>query len=844
MIELVLLVGGILVYASLNKRIVTLQREVAELHAMLAGRRPAQDEPARLRPATVERDPPTAPVSPWEHSPVAPREPVEPAEPIERAEPRETARIALPEFSLEKLIGGQLPIWIGGAALVLAGFFLVRLTIESGLLGPVARTILAALFAVALIVLSELARNLRWTRDDHRVAQALAGAGVASGYATLYIAAALYHLIAPLPAFVLMLLVTAGALGLALRHGPPTAIMALIGGFVAPLVAGFDAAGVGPLLVYLALFTAALFALAVQRGWGWLALAAALAGFGWINFLIYALARQDLAGVGAFAVLLAVGCSAALPATGLRSIGLRLAPLLAGLLQLLVLAPSLDFDGLAWSFYLVLAAATLFLAWRDARYLPGTIAALALTLLLEATALLQPERSATPIAIAIATLIFAVPGHILLRRSTSWAALAIAGTAAPLLVAQICAPGLMPLWGWILLELAAAALVLWAGWRLRNAAHDIALVAATCVAGLMAATGLGQAVPFTWLALPLTIVMLSLGGWARLLDRKRLYALPTAAFVAALLAASPVLWRNLHAIVESLTGTPYVYALLPTTGAMLRALPAISVGAFLLLADPRQFARARAPIASAALAIGLLALYTLAKQPLAISHEQSFVAWGFAERALITQALMASGWLLLRHGRLAPFGWGLLATGFFRLVWFDWLICNPAFTPQWIGGLPLLNLATLHFALAAFWLWTLPRTAMAGHGERIAAAIATIATLMATVRQAAHGAIFTGPVTTFENGGYSAVLLLLALFWLWRGIHSGARDLRIFGLGLLTIVTFKVFLVDASALDGVLRILSFLGLGLALIGIGWAYNRFLGGRSDAEEATSELQSSP
>jgi uncharacterized membrane protein len=36
-----------------------------------------------------------------------------------------------------------------------------------------------------------------------------------------------------------------------------------------------------------------------------------------------------------------------------------------------------------------------------------------------------------------------------------------------------------------------------------------------------------------------------------------------------------------------------------------------------------------------------------------------------------------------------------------------------------------------------------------------------------------------------------------------------------------------VFLSDASALEGVLRILSFLGLGIALIGIGRLYTRVL-----------------
>src|SRR5204863_304832 len=99
-------------------------------------------------------------------------------------------------------------------------------------------------------------------------------------------AAALYHLIAPLTAFGAVVLVTLGAMGLSLRHGPPTAIMALAGGFLAPLVAGFNAAGIAPLLVYLGLFVAALFGLAVHRRWGWLALAASVAGLAWTQFLI------------------------------------------------------------------------------------------------------------------------------------------------------------------------------------------------------------------------------------------------------------------------------------------------------------------------------------------------------------------------------------------------------------------------------------------------------------------------------------------------------------------------------------------------------------------------------
>jgi len=37
----------------------------------------------------------------------------------------------------------------------------------------------------------------------------------------------------------------------------------------------------------------------------------------------------------------------------------------------------------------------------------------------------------------------------------------------------------------------------------------------------------------------------------------------------------------------------------------------------------------------------------------------------------------------------------------------------------------------------------------------------------------------------------------------------------------------KVFLFDASGLEGLLRIGSFVALGFSLIGIGWLYSRYL-----------------
>jgi uncharacterized membrane protein len=59
------------------------------------------------------------------------------------------------------------------------------------------------------------------------------------------------------------------------------------------------------------------------------------------------------------------------------------------------------------------------------------------------------------------------------------------------------------------------------------------------------------------------------------------------------------------------------------------------------------------------------------------------------------------------------------------------------------------------------------------------------------------------------------------------GIHLGRRLPRLAALGVIGLVCAKVFLIDMAGLAGLWRVLSFLGLGLALIGLGAAYRRFV-----------------
>jgi uncharacterized membrane protein len=227
------------------------------------------------------------------------------------------------------------------------------------------------------------------------------------------------------------------------------------------------------------------------------------------------------------------------------------------------------------------------------------------------------------------------------------------------------------------------------------------------------------------------------------------------------------------------------------------------------------------------------ALYTFAKQPLAIGEADSFIALGFAERAVITQLLFGTAALMFtqrvewQRYALIP-----LCLGLFRFVWFDLLLLNPLIVAQDVGRLPILNFAVVHLGLTAGWLWYFARQEPLLRFARIMSYSALgvgLIMVIAAVRQIFQGPLLNAPeLPREENYAYSAALLGLALVWLWQGLRRQASWLRIAGLALLTLVTLKVFLIDASALKGLLRVFSFLGLGGALIGIGWAYGRLLG----------------
>jgi len=197
--------------------------------AALEGSRPSTTVEA---PAPAAR--PSEPATPSEvPSPAAEQpstEPVASISPSAIPHPVPTPSAAAP--TLEEKFGTRWVVWIGGLALALGGIFLVRYTVEAGLLGPGVRIFLAAIFASLLIAAGEWARRNEITTGitaipTQHIPSTLTAAGTVAAYATVYSAFALYGFLSPAAAFLLLGIVALATLAAALLHGPALPDLAL-----------------------------------------------------------------------------------------------------------------------------------------------------------------------------------------------------------------------------------------------------------------------------------------------------------------------------------------------------------------------------------------------------------------------------------------------------------------------------------------------------------------------------------------------------------------------------------------------------------------------------------------
>jgi uncharacterized membrane protein len=863
---------------------------------------------------------------------------------VVREEPDEPPR---PHFDFEDIFGRRLPIWAGGIALAIAGIFLVRFSIEAGLLTPAVRAAASFAFGLVLLALAETAYRFERRLADPRVRQALAGAGLATLYAAFYLAGTRYGLIGAGTAFFGLAAVTAGAIALTFRYGLPSVLLGLVGGFAAPALVASDEAHVPVLTIYLALVAAGLAWTGVRIGKPWLGFVALAGGFGWGAVLLAAelASDADRAALGLLLVVLGV----AIPIIAERDTAWRWPRLgAAGLasLQMALLIGIAGYDLLTWGLYLLLAAALAVLGWREAflREASAFAAALGLCLL----ALWDPPSLATyaGIAAALALVFIGVPFALLLRGKAReidlWliagVALALAFVnrtqwdlwrdlerplrALPdLALALPVALALRHVWrkreDWHVelgLLASAALLVTLANWTLAPtwtaplavtpvglamawfagrrseiqftwlACLSAALGAASLAAGMDSTGELARLVgldgdtasaraALRWLAVALPFA--AVAAIARVRDLRRgteaaamLFAygaavqvLPNPAIPAALAAATLALaWRLprrdggtataalLLAAWSALplsqwiaegaatwvTGPVFVDDLPRPALVLERFVPLILGAIAVARLGQRREPRTATAIGAVVRLVALAGAHILYKQLFAIDGIAVFEARGMAERTLWQALLLGSGAALLARARAAwmeLLGLALAASSIAHFALYSLALHNPLWSEQAVGAMPVANLILPAYALAIGGVLILKRRLAGGAPRRAIVADGAIMVLVllfaiSELRHAFSGSDLTAaPLGQAEDLLRSVLGIALAVgFLLWGG-RTGQRHWRIGSLVLMLLAVGKVFLLDAAGLEGLLRIASFLALGVSLIAIGWLYSR-------------------
>jgi uncharacterized membrane protein len=295
---------------------------------------------------------------------------------------------------------------------------------------------------------------------------------------------------------------------------------------------------------------------------------------------------------------------------------------------------------------------------------------------------------------------------------------------------------------------------------------------------------------------------------------------------------------------DVLSRTPVFNWLLPGYG-----VPALAFAASARLLARTTAGRPRLAMEAAAALFALLLLAMLVRHAmhggviddgaltLAEQAIYTLIALGFA--AMLVSIDMRSPSSVLRYGSLAI---GVLSVLSIAGSHFLWL--NPLFTDESTGSIPVFNLLFLAYLLPAAAAGLLALYVRDKRPKWYAAMLALTAALLAfvyatlSVRRLFQGEFIglwsgLGQVETYT---YSALWLGIGVVLLVIGVKLRSQVLRIASAALIAVSVLKVFLFDMSELEGVLRALSFIGLGAVLIGIGLFYQRLLTRAKPAEEA--------
>src|SRR3984957_11418583 len=843
-----------------------------------------QPKPVTPSPAPLEaheQTPATASpgVAPEQPAVAAEAESVVPAADDKTAAPADDAGAMPPplpqaEPGFEERIGTRWVVWVGGLTLALGGFFMVRYSIDAGLLGPGVRTLLGGAFALALLAAGE------WTRRKESISAIealpianipaiLTAAGTAVAFATVYAAYALYGFLAPATAFILLGLVALGTLAAALLHGPALAGLGIAAAFVTPILVSSQKPDFWALYIYLAIVTAAAFALARIRLWRWLAVTTIALALLWTLPCL----KFDPPLVGPYAFHVAAGfvLAALLVVCGFmfgpQADEGRIEPISSGSLAAYLLGATMivfasSHADAALIVFAVLVAGALIVAWRAPAATGAIAAAAAFVFVVFAEWAVRgnsdllvlpggplpgiggpaPTEASVTLHLVTAALfagMFGAAGFLAQGRSVSaiipvvWSAASVFTPLALLiaLYARIAHLDRSIPFAILAVVLAAAYGAAIEALGKRGARPGLSISIALFATGTLGALALAFtfALEKGWLTVALSLMSM---GTAWISMQRPIPFLRT---LAAILAGIVVLRIGYEPrIVGNAVGTTPIFNWL----LLGYGIPALSFWvASYFLRRRGDDAPLRAVEAAAILFTVLLAFLEIRH---AVNGGDVYRdTAGLTETALqVCVALaMAIGLerLRIRSGSVVHNFAAIVLTVFAGLAAVLGLLFldNPAIWSIDVGGV-FINRILLGYAapavLALLLSYAVAGRRRASYGNTIAAGALILALSYVTleIRRLYRGPLLTSGATGgAEQYTYSIAWLAFGVALLGIGIVFNSQRARLASAVVIALTILKAFLIDMSTLSGVYRALSFMCLGLVLVAIGWLYQRIL-----------------
>ncbi|MEQ1716643.1 MAG: DUF2339 domain-containing protein, partial [Hyphomicrobium sp.] len=710
----------------------------------------------------------------------------------------------------------------------------------------------------------------------------LTAAGTLIAFATIYAAHALYGLLGPTAAFLLLGIVGILTMLASALHGPALAGLGLAGAFATPLLVSSATPSFWPLTLYLAVVAAAAYALARARGWLWLALSAVAGAALWglaMTFEvsgILSVAKLSLTNATLAHILmqlaLAAGFMAYEPHLGRRDDAAVPDPIASGALAAMPFVMAVFLSAVAFQYW----------GW-----LPGVTLAV---LTLAATAWLSaPAASAALLGAAVALVALSLwPGLQLPPGQSLLAPYAERLLRLPENVASFLSFAAL----WTVPAASVAAYRIWRGPLLPLPTAGLYALAAT-LPPLLALT-------LTYLRVTQfdTSISFAFGGLAlaaafaiaadRFQKADHAYTVPAYRLAAGAFAAAAIagfafalvvtLSRGYLTVALALTalGTAYVSALrdIPLLRAVVTALGGLVV--LRIAYDPRimgegvgatpifnwlligygvpavafwQAARllerqgndlaVRISDALAIVFTGLLAFFQI--RHLTNHGDVLHAGTGHVEAGLLTLVAILMSFVLARLNlakRNTVFdaasiilGVGSVAFAAFGLG----IATNPYLTDDAVGGRTLFStllIAYLVPGLAALYVARHARALRPQWYTRAAGMLAVALIFFYVTLETRHA--FQGlligqwhETSDAESWAMSVVWLLLGIAFLAYGLLRASLEARIASAALVTIAALKVTIYDLAGIGGIWRALSFICLGAVLIGIGLVYQKLV-----------------